>query len=180
VTVLGLALALAPMAAASASHKTKSHHKAKHHATVKKSSKAALAPGSSLCQTVDNAQTNSSDVGSNIEKAMLSAEQSGNFDAAKPAMIAAINASLKDEGPAEAALRSAPSNVQAALKGLFTWVQSFETVVNNSQSFTQFASSIVTLTENSTIETDSDTLANYLHVQCGTPLPTTPGSSTAS
>jgi hypothetical protein len=94
-------------------------------------------------------------------------------------MIAAINASLKYEGPAEAALRSAPANVQAALKGLFSYVQSFESAINNASSFTQFASSIVSLTQNTAIESDSTTLANYLNVQCGTPLPATaPSGST--
>jgi hypothetical protein len=91
-------------------------------------------------------------------------------------MIAAINASLKEEGPAEAALRSAPANVQAAMKGLFAYVQSFETAINNASSFTQFATSMESLVQNSGIEADSKTLANYLTLQCG-PAPTTTTTS---
>jgi hypothetical protein len=179
VTALGLALAVAPMAAASASsHKAKHHPKAKHHTTTttkpkSKSTKGALAPGNKLCVEAASGDSSSGDVGSNLEKAMISAEQSGNFDAAKPAMIASINASLKEEGPAEAALSGAPSNVQAAMKGLFAYVQSYETAINNAQSFTQFATSMESLIANSQIQNDADTLANYLHTECGTPLPPT-------
>jgi hypothetical protein len=176
VTVLGLALALAPMVAASASsHKSKHHPKAKHHhtTTTTKPKAAALAPGSKLCAEALAGDSSSGDVGSNLEKAMISAAQSGNFDAAKPAMIAAINNSLKEEGPAEAALRGAPSNVQAAMKGLFGFVQSFETAVNNATSFAGFAASLETLSQNSQIQADSTTLGNYLTAECGTTTTTT-------
>jgi hypothetical protein len=170
VTVLGLALACAPMALASASsHKSKHHHK-KHHAT-KTVSKDALNPGSKLCSEAYAGESNSGDVGANLEKAMISAETSGNFAAAKPAMIAAMNASLKYEAPAEAALRSAPANVQAAMKGIFAYVQSFETAINNASSFTQFAASMESLVANTQIAADSTTLGNYLTTQCG-PAPT--------
>jgi hypothetical protein len=175
-TVLGLALACAPMAVASA-HSKKHHPKPKHHAT-KTVAKAALNPGSKLCAEAYAGESNTGDVGSSLEKAMVSAETSGNFDAAKPAMIAAINASLKEEAPAEAALSSAPANVQAAMKGLFGYVQSFETAINNASSFTQFATSMESLVQNSGIQADSTTLANYLTEQCGPP-PTTTTTTTA-
>jgi len=170
VTVLGLALACAPMALASASgHKSK-HHKPKHHHTTK-TVKAALNPGSKLCAEAYAGESNSGDVGTNLEKAMIAAETSGNFDAAKPAMIAAMNASLKYEGPAEAALSSAPANVQAAMKGIFGYVQNFETAINNASSLTQLAASMRSLVANTQIAADSTTLSNYLTAQCG-PNPT--------
>jgi hypothetical protein len=172
VAVLGFALACAPMTVASA-HSKKHHSKPKHHA-AKTVAKSGLNPGSKLCAEAYAGDSNSGDVGSAIEKAMISAETSGNFDAAKQEMIAAVNASLKEEGPAEAALRSAPANVQAAMKGLFAYVQSWETAINNASSFTQFATSMEALTQASGVKTDATTLASYLTQQCGpAPTPTT-------
>lgn len=172
VTALGLALACAPMSLASA-HGKKHHSKAKHHSA--KVVKAGLNPGSKLCVEA-YAGDNSSAAGSALEKAMISAETSGNWDAAKQALDAAMNTSLKEESQAEAALSSAPANVQAAMKGLFTYVKSFETAINNSSSFQQFAASMETLVQNSAIKTDSTTLASYLTQQCG-PAPTTTTTS---
>jgi hypothetical protein len=171
VTVLGLALACAPMAVAGASHKAK-HHKPKHHST-KTVAKAALNPGSKLCVEAYAGESNPSAAGSAVEKAMISAETSGNWNAAKQALDSAMSASLKDESQAESALRSAPANVQTAMKGLFTYVQSFETAINNSTSFTQFAASMESLVQNSAIQADSTTLTNYLTQQCGPPPTTT-------
>jgi cobalamin biosynthesis Mg chelatase CobN len=174
VTVLGLALACAPMAVASA-HSKKHHPKPKHHST--KVVKAGLNPGSKLCVEA-YAGDNSSAAGSALEKAMVSAETSGNWTAAKQALDSAMNASLKEESGAEAALRSAPANVQAAMKNIFSYVQSFETAINNSSSFQQFATSMETLVQNSAIQADSTTLANYLTQQCGpAPAPTTTTTS---
>jgi hypothetical protein len=107
---------------------------------------------------------------------MISAETSGNFDAAKQAMIAAVNASLKEEGPAEAALGSAPANVQAAMKGLFAYVQSFENAINSASSFAQLGTSMESLTATSGVAADATTLSNYLTQQCG-PAPTTTTTS---
>lgn len=175
VSVLGIALACAPMAVASAH--SKKHPKPKHHTSKTVTAKSGLNPGSKLCVEAYAGESSSGDVGTNLEKAMISAETSGNFDAAKPAMIAAINASLKEEGPAEAALSSAPANVRAAMKGLFGYVQSFETAINNASSFAQFATSVETLAQNSAIKADSLTLANYLTQQCGPPPTTTTTSA---
>jgi hypothetical protein len=175
--VLGLALACAPMAAASATtHKT-THHpkpKSKHHApkTVAKS-KGALSPGSSLCLQVESADSSSADVGSAVEKAMEQAITSGNFAAAKQAMIAALAPSLKEEGAAESALKSAPANVQAAMKGLFGFVTSYETAIQNASSFTGLATSMETLVQSSPVEADALTVANYVTAQCG-PTTTSP------
>jgi hypothetical protein len=182
VTILACALGCAPLAVASAhtkthtkSHTKKSHHKATHHATkTVTTTKGGLDPGSKLCAEAVAGESSSGDIGSNVEKAMASAVTSGNFNAAKQAMIADINASLKEEGSAEAALRSAPANVQAAMKGIFSYAQSFETAINSASSFPQFAASLESLIANSQIETDADTLATYLSAQCGVTIPTAP------
>jgi hypothetical protein len=184
VAVLGCALASAPMAVASASYakstthhpkkkpKPKPKHKAKHHATTTTAT-AALNPGSKLCAEAYAGETNSGNVGSAVETAMESALASGNFDAAKQAIIAALNTSLKEEAPAEAALRSAPANVQAAMKGLFAFVSSYETAINSASSFAQLGTSIESIAQTSGVQADATTLANYLTQQCGPPPTTT-------
>jgi hypothetical protein len=180
VTMVGLALACAPMAAASAtSHKPKHHHKAKgHHSTTTTTSKSksakGLNPGSSLCAAVDSAENSSSALGSSIEKAMIQGAQSNNYSTAQQAMLAAISASEKEEGPALSALKGAPANVQAAMKGLFTFVGSYETAIKNSTSFTQLESSLVSLPGESTAEADGMTVSNYVTQQCGSTTTTTP------
>jgi hypothetical protein len=83
-------------------------------------------------------------------------------------MLADINLSLKDEGPAESALSSAPANVQAAMKGLFAFITNYKTAIANSTSITQLATSIASSANTSGVEQDSLTLANYVRTQCGT------------
>jgi hypothetical protein len=180
VTVLGLALACAPMAVASA-HSKKHHSKPKHHhstttTTSKTESKGGLNPGSKLCVTLANAESSSGNLGTNIEKSIEQGMASGNYASVKAAMLASINASEKDEGAAESALSGAPSNVQAAMKGLFTFVGSYETAIQNSTSITQLATSLASLAQTSKVEADSLTVANYVTAQCGTPTTTTPTS----
>lgn len=172
VTVLGCALACAPMAVASASHKPKHHHKSHHHST-KTVSKGGLNPGSKLCATLSDAQSSSGNVGTAIEKSIEQGMASGNYAAVKQAMLSDINLSLKEEGPAESALSSAPANVQAAMKGLFGFVTSYKTAIANSTSITQLETSIVSLAGTSQVEADSLTLANYVTAQCGTTTTTT-------
>jgi hypothetical protein len=172
VTVLGFALACAPMAVASASHKSKHHPKPKHH-TTKTVAKGGLNPGSKLCLTLADAESSSGNVGIAMEKSIEQGMASGNYASVKSAMLAAINTSLKEEGPAESALSSAPANVQAAMKGLFAFVGSYEKAIQNSTSITQLETSIVSLTGTSQVEADSLTLSNYVTAQCGTTTTTT-------
>jgi hypothetical protein len=178
VTVLGLALACAPMAAASAKSKPK-HHSKKHHTTTtttkpKTTAKGGLNPGSKLCVTLANAESSSSNLGSAMEKSIEEGMSSGNYASVKAAMLAQINASVSDEGEAESALSGAPANVQAAMKGLFTFVNSYKTAIANSTSITQLATSMESLAGTSQVEADGLTVANYVTQQCGT---TTPSSS---
>jgi hypothetical protein len=176
VTVLGVALAVAPMAAASASsHKAKHHPKAKHHSTTTTKPKSAkgLAPGSSLCVAVYSAEKNSANLGASIEKAMIQGAQSNNFATAQQAMLAAFSTTQKEEGAALSALKSAPANVQSAMKGLFTFVGGYETAIKNATSFTQLESSLISLPGESTAEADGVTVSNYVTQQCGTVTTTT-------
>ncbi len=179
VTVLGVALACAPMAVASAKSKPKHHPKAKHHSTktTKTTSKGGLNPGSKLCVTLANAESSSGNLGSAMEKSIEEGLSSGNYASVKAAMLAQINASVKDEGAAESALSGAPANVQAAMKGLFTFVNSYETAISNSTSITQLATSMESLAQTSQVEADSLTVANYVTSQCGTPTTTTTSAS---
>ena len=180
VTVLGLALACAPMAVASA-HSKKHHSKSKHHHTTttttsKTKAKGGLNPGSKLCVTLAQAESNSGNLGSAMEKSIEQGMASGNYATVKSAMLASINASVKDEGAAESALSGAPANVQAAMKGLFTFIGSYETAIQNSTSITQLETSIVSLAQTSKVEADSLTVANYVTAQCGTTTTTTSAS----
>jgi hypothetical protein len=168
VTVLGFALACAPMAVAGASHhKAKHHPKAKHHAT-KTVAKGGLNPGSKLCLTVTQAESGSGSVGTAVEKAIEQGMTSGNYASVKSALLAAMNSSTKEEGAAESALSGAPANVQAAMKGLFAFVGSYEKAIENSTSITQLETSIVSLAGTAQVEADSQTVTNYVTAQCGT------------
>jgi hypothetical protein len=171
VAVLGAALACAPMAAASASNHKAKHHKAKHH-TSKTVSKSGSNPTSSICTAVDSAQSSSGNLGAALGKVITDGGLS-NFATAKGEMIAAINNSLKEEGPAENALRSAPANVQAAMKGLFTFASTLKTDISNASTPVQLASSMSTLGQDTSVRADSLTLANYVTSLCGTTTTTT-------
>jgi hypothetical protein len=181
VTVLGLALACAPMALASAKSKPK-HHSKKHHSTTtttkpKTVSKGGLSPGSKLCVTLAQADSSSGSIGTDVEKAVEQAMASGNLASAyasvKAAMLSSLNTSVKEEGEAESALSGAPANVQAAMKGLFTFVGSYETAIQNSTSITQLETSIATIPGTAQVEADGLTVSNYVMAQCGTTTTTT-------
>jgi hypothetical protein len=173
VAFVGFALACAPMAAASA-HNTAKHHKpAKHHSskTVAKT-KGGTNPNSAICTAVSSAQNSSSNLGSSVEKAFAGGGIS-DFATAKQAMLNAMNTALKEEGPAESALRSAPANVQAAMKGLFAFESNFKTAVTNASSASQLIASLSTLGQNPQLEADGRTIASYVASLCGTTTTTT-------
>ena len=123
VALTGVALACAPMTVASA----KSH---KSHKTS--TSKTGSNPGSALCTALRTEEGSSSKLGSSVESAIAS----GNFATAKQAMINVLNEGLKEEGPALNVLKSAPANVQAAMKGLFKFENSFKSAIENATSLT--------------------------------------------
>jgi len=167
VVIIGLALAVAPMAAASASS-----HKAKHHKTTKsshKSTKKGSNPGSSLCTSLKTEQSSTSKLGQAVSQAF----ESGNFTAAKQGMLNALALGLKEEAPAVAALRSAPANVQSAMKGLFKFEGSLKTAIENSTSLTTMESAFTTLGASPQLKANSATVTAYITAQCGS-LVTTP------
>ena len=171
VAVLGFALAAAPMAMASASNHKAKHHKTKHHPS-KTVSKGGSDPTNKICLAVGSAQSSSGNLGTALEKVFAGGGLS-NFATAKQAMFTAMNNALKEEGPAEAALGSAPSNVQAAMKGLFTFETTLKTDISNASTPAQLESSLVTLGQDPSLKTDSLTLANYVTSLCGTTTTTT-------
>ena len=150
--MMGVALTLAPLSAASA------HGKAKHGATTKGSN-----PNSAMCQKVKTEQAGSSSVGLAIEKAMTS----GNFAAAKQAMLNAYNSDAGNVQKALAVIKSAPSNVQAAFKNLLTFVQQIKTDIQNASSLQGLISSFQSLGTNQKLVADGTTISNWYTSVCG-------------
>jgi hypothetical protein len=171
VTVLGVALACAPMAVASAKSKPKHHPKPKHH-TTKTVAKAKVGPGSTFCASIVATESSNTNLGIAVVKVIQEAA-SGNFAGAKQAMIGDMNTALTAEGPAEAELSSAPANVQAALKGLFTFESTLKTDISNASNLEQLATSLQSLGTSTQFRTDALTLATYASAECGTTTTTT-------
>ena len=72
-----------------------------------------------MCQDVKNEQSGSSSVGLAIERAIAS----GNFAVAKQAMLKAYNGDLGNVQKALGVIKTAPANVQSAIKNLLTFVR---------------------------------------------------------
>ncbi|MGA2932810.1 MAG: hypothetical protein ABSE98_12075 [Acidimicrobiales bacterium] len=152
--LVGVALTLAPMSAASA------HSKQKHHSS---SSTKGSAPNSAMCQKVKTEQTGSSSVSLAIEKAM----ESGNFAAAKQAMLSAYSTDAANVQKALAVIKTAPSNVQSAFKNLLTFVQQIKTDIQNASSLQGLITSFESLGKNQQLVTDGTTIANWYTGVCG-------------
>jgi len=164
--VFGVALTLAPMSTAGAH----TNHRGKHHSSgsVKGSN-----PNAAMCQDVKNEQSGSSSVGLAIERAIAS----GNFAAAKQAMLNAYDADLGNVQKALGVIKTAPPSVQAAFKNLLTFVQQIRNDIENASSEQGLITSFETLGKNTQLQTDGVTIANWYASVCGGPLVTT---STAS
>ncbi len=137
--VLGLTLALVPLTAASA-----------------KSTKGS-APNSAMCKTVKSEQTGSTAASSAIEKAMTS----GNYAAAKQALLNSFNLDYSQVQKALAVVKTAPPKVQAAFKDLLSYVKQLRTAIQNSTSTTSLLAAFETLGKNPKLETDSTTISNW-------------------
>jgi hypothetical protein len=154
--VLGLALALAPLTAASATT-----HKSKHHPSSKHTKGSA--PNSAVCKDVKAEQSSSSSTGSAIERAAAS----GNFASAKAAMLAAYNADLANVNKALGVIKTAPANVQSAFKNLLSYEKQFRDDIQNASSEQALIASFATLGKDTKIETDGLTIANWYTSLCG-------------
>ncbi len=150
---LGVLLAFAPLTAASAA-KTK-----------------GSAPKSAMCRTVKSEQTGSTAASSGIAKAMTS----GNFPAAKKALLKAYNLDYSQVQKALAAIKTAPPKVQTAFKNLLSYVKQFRAAIQNASSLQGLVASFSTLGTNPQLQTDGTTIANWYTSVCGGTLvsPTT-------
>jgi hypothetical protein len=155
--IMGVALTLVPMSAASASN-----HKPKH--------TTGSAPNSTLCKDVKSEQTGSSSVGVAIERAI----ESGNFATAKQAMLSAYNTDLNSVNKALGVIKTAPANVQAAFKDLLKFVQQIKTDIQNASSEQGLLTSFESLGKNPKLASDGATISNWFISKCGgTPVTTT-------
>jgi hypothetical protein len=167
--VIGVALTLAPMSAASAHSKPKP----KHHTTKHSNSKGSN-PGSSMCQDIKSEESGNSQVGVDVEKAI----ESGNFATAKQALLNSYGADVSSVNKALSVIKSAPSNVQAAFKNLLSYVQQIKTDIENASSLQGLIASFETLGQNTKIATDGTTISTWATSVCGSSiLPTTTTSS---
>jgi hypothetical protein len=162
VGVLGVMLALTPMSAAGAHASHKKHHSP---GSVKGSN-----PSAAMCQDVKNEQSGSSSVGQAIEKAIAS----GNFAAAKQAMLNAYDADLGNVQKALGVIKTAPPNVQAAFKNLLTFVRQIRNDIQGASSEQGLITSFESLGKNTQLQADGATIANWYASVCGGPLVTTP------
>jgi hypothetical protein len=154
--VLGLTLALAPLTAASAkSTRTK-----------------GSAPNSAMCKTVKSEQSGSTAASSSIEKAMTS----GNYAAAKQALLKSFNLDFNQVQKALSVVKTAPPKVQSAFKDLLSYVKQLRTAIANSNSVTSLLASFETLAKNPKLQTDSTTIGNWYASVCGGTLTTTPST----
>jgi hypothetical protein len=167
--VMGVALTLTPMSAASAH----SNHKSKHHTTKHSNSKGSN-PGSSMCQDIKSEENGNAQVGLNVEKAI----ESGNFATAKQALLNSYGADVSSVNKALSVIKSAPSNVQTAFKNLLSYVQQIKTDIENASSLQGLIASFETLGQNTQIATDGTTISTWATSVCGSSiLPTTTTSS---
>jgi hypothetical protein len=167
--IFGMAVALAPMSVASASSHKPKHHKPKHHTTTTTKPAKGSNTGSALCKDLRAEQSSSSALGGAIATAI----ESGNFATTQKDLLAAFNTDLKEANPALSQLKSAPANVQSAMKGLVSFISTFKTDVEKATSVADLESSFTALGTNPQLKAQSATVAAYVTAQCGSVAPTT-------
>jgi hypothetical protein len=147
------AVALAPMAVASASL-----DKGKN-------------PNSSLCVNLRSEASSSEKLGSSLIGAM----ESGNFATAKTALLNDMSKSQKEAGPAKAELSSSPSKVRAAFNTLISFDSQIKKAIQKSTSLEGLEKSFQTLGTNPKLVSSSKVLSAYITSECGsiTKTPTT-------
>jgi hypothetical protein len=157
VSVLGTGLALTPLTTASA----KRHMPSQHTSTAR------------VCAEVRAEQQSTSSVGLSVERAI----KSGNFAAAKQAMLSAYNADLNSVAKANGVMKQAPAAVQAAFNDLLTFVEQIKTDIQNANSEQQLVASFETLGKNAKLATDGTTITSWFSSKCGGSTGTTSSSS---
>jgi hypothetical protein len=179
VAILSFALACAPMAVASASNNNHGQKAKNHHHTSKPKPKAKTAskgsdPTNTICLDVKNSESSSSTLGPAIEKA-IAGGATGSFASLRQELLTELNVPLKSEGAALAALKSAPANVQAAMKNLISFDSTFRSAIANSTSLAQLEGSFASIAAGApALQADATTLTNYVTSLCGSTLtPTT-------
>ena len=158
VCVVGVALALAPLTAASGEKHRPSHNN---------SSTATM------CADVRKEQQSSSSVGLSIEKAI----ESGKFAAAKQEMLNAYNTDLTNVQKAYGVMKHAPANVQAAFTDLLGFVQQIKLAIQNANSEQQLVASFENVGKNPMLATDGTTIQNWFASKCGGSVGTSTTSS---
>jgi hypothetical protein len=154
VCIIGSALALAPLTAASA----KQHAPTRHNPST-----------ATVCADVRSEQRSSSLVGLSIERAL----DSRNFTAAKQAMLGAYDTDLSDVAKANAVMAQAPANVQAAFKDLLGFVQQIKADIENAHGEQQLLTSFETLSQNPKLATEGATISSWFSSKCGGSISTT-------
>jgi hypothetical protein len=165
--VLGLAMTLIPVSAASAKS-----HQGHHSSTTVKGSN----PNSAMCKDVKAEQTSSTSVGQGFEKDLAS----GNFAQAKQSLLSAYNGDLSNVQKALAVIKTAPANVQSAFKNLLSFVQQIKNDIQNASNLEGLVTSFSSLGKNTQLVTDGTTIANWYASVCGGPLVTTTTATTGS
>jgi hypothetical protein len=170
---LGVSLALAPMAPASASnhkkHSSKTHHKKKkHHSKVTVTtvnSSSGSNPGSSFC--VEYKDEESVAENSKYASTMTTDLEAGNL----PGVKAAFKEIEATDGPllakAKALISQTPANVQAAFKVVIAELPKEYADVNSATSVSQLESSFETFESSASFKNATETVANYVTTQCG-------------
>jgi hypothetical protein len=147
--VLGIALALAPLTAASAA---KRHN-----------------PDTAICKDVRTEQSGTDSVASAIEKAATA----GDFAQAKQAMLNAYDADQGEVQKALAAVKSAPANVRAAFKNLLSSVKQIRADIKQASSLQGLITSFTTEGKATQLEHDGTTIDHWYASVCGGSLTTT-------
>jgi hypothetical protein len=131
----------------------------------------ALQGSGHLCRDLRGAQNSSASVGNSIASAL----EKGQFAQAKQQILKSIDLGLKTAAPALADLRSAPKNVQNALKDLIKFDTHLKSVIKKATSITKMDASIQALATPK-LTAEAQTVANYLKAKCGAIATGTPST----
>jgi hypothetical protein len=135
---------------------------------------AALRGSGHLCRDLKAEQNSSASVGTSIAAAL----EKGQFVKAQQQILKSIDLGLKQAAPALADLRSAPKNVQSALRALVKFDNTLKTVIKKSTSITNMDAAIQSLATPK-LTAEASIVSNYLRAKCGaiasTGTPTTIG-----